>query len=104
MIEIICILIIYIEYCKECIKDWQSQSGSNGQECPVCRCRIAQSEIWITLDNDQLKHDQQQYIKKLLNFPFDYVKLFPQWKPKKNHKIKSPKNKYNNNNNNDISL
>lgn len=65
------------EYCKDCIEDWQQQIGA-GKECPICRCMIEQSQIWVKLDSEDLS--RTQYMMDLLKFPFEYVSKFPLWK------------------------
>ena len=63
------------EFCKECIDDWQHQIG--GKDCPICRCMIEQSQMWIKLDSEDFS--QAQYMMDLLKFPFDYVAKFSKW-------------------------
>ena len=63
------------EFCKDCIDDWQHEIG--GKDCPICRCMIEQSQMWIKLDSEDFS--QTQYMMDLLQFPFDYVSKFPKW-------------------------
>lgn len=63
------------EFCKECIDDWQEQIG--GSDCPICRCNIQTSQMWIKLDSDDFS--KMNYMMELLAFPFNYVSKFPQW-------------------------
>eukprot|EP01084_Bolivina_argentea_P030037 55700_1 len=63
------------EFCKDCIDDWQKQIG--GKDCPICRCIIEQSQMWVKLDSQDFS--KAQYMMDLLKFPFEYIKHFEKW-------------------------
>ena len=63
-------------YCKDCIDTWQREEIGN--QCPLCRASIAQNEMWIDIEKNEFS--KTDYIKSLIQYIFDYVRLFDKWK------------------------
>ena len=49
----------------------------SGDQCPLCRAAIAQNEMWVEIEKSEFS--KIDYIKSLIQYPFDYVKLFDKW-------------------------